>query len=216
MKIICTLSLFLISTTLVFAQGSKFSLGVAGSADFYFIDLLPDARVEEGVNYSVGASAQYRFNSNLGLNFGLRYATRDFVIDHNFRVVDPGDPLIPKETSVGLSYLDIPISINYLFYRKTPFDFFFSAGLVPGILLQEEESTQFEDGRKVDILDITRDLNSFLLSGTLGAGVKYRLLDNLALILEPQYRIYFNSLGLLNEQRTPQLFSVSLGTEISF
>ena len=216
MKLLCTLSLFLISATLVFAQGSKFSLGVAGSADFYFIDLSPDARVEEGVNYSVGASAQYQFSSNLGLNFGLRYATRDFVVDYNFRFVDPGDPLIPKESAVDLSYLDIPVSINYLFYSKMPFDFFFSAGLVPGILLCEEESVQFEDGRRVDNPGLNLNLNSFLFSGTLGAGVKYRLQDKLAVVLEPQYRIYFNSLGLFTEQRTPQLFSVSLGTEISF
>lgn len=216
MKKLCTLSLFLIFTTLVFAQDSKLSLGVTGSADLYFIDLLPAALVEEGMNYSVGASAQYRFNSNLGLNFGLRYATRDFVVDYNFRFVDPGDPLLPKETSVGLSYLDIPVSINYLFYSKPPFDFFFTAGLVPGILLREEESLQFEDGRKVETQDFARNLNSFLLSGTLGVGVKYRLLDKLAVVLEPQYRIYFNSLGLVDEQRNPELFSVSLGTEIRF
>ena len=216
MKLLCALSFCLISTTLVFAQDSKFSLGVAGSADFYFIDLHTDDRVEEGLNYSIGASGRYQFNSNLGLNFGLRYATRDFVIDYNFRAVESGDPLIPKETSVSLSYLDIPVSINYLFYSKAPFDFFFSAGLVSGILLQEEEFLQYEDGRKVNTQDFTPELNSFLLSGTLGVGVKYRLLDKLALILEPQYRIYFNSLGINNEQRAPQLFSVSLGTEISF
>ena len=216
MKLLCTLSLFLISATLVFAQGSKFSLGVTGSADFYFIDLSPDSRVEEGVNYSVGASAQYRFNSNLGLNFGLRYAPRDFVVDYNFRFVNPNDPFLPKESSIDLLYLDIPVSINYLFYSKMPYDFFFSVGLVPGILLSEGESVQYGDGRRVDNPGLNDNLNSFWLSGTLGAGVKYRLQDKLAVVLEPQYRIYFNSLGLFTEQRNPQLFSVSLGTEIRF
>ena len=223
MKIPAIFFLFLLSTFTVFGQESKISIGVTGSTDFYNMDFLPlersDASFDPDFNYSIGASARYRFNDNLNVNVKIVYATRDFTLNHNFRFIEPNDPLfflLPRRTTVDLSYLDLPLSLNYVFLEKKNFDIFLSAGVVPGVLVADKESTVFEDNHEEKTEDLTNDLNSFLISGTLGAGIKYNLMNKLAIILEPQYRYFFNRISDENEDNTPQLFSVAFTAEIRF
>ena len=223
MKILTTLFILLMSTFIALGQDSRLSVGVTGSTDFYNMDFLPveasPGTFDTDLNYSIGASARYRFNENLGLNLKIVYATRDFTLNHNYRFIEPNDPLffeLPRRTSVNLSYLDLPVSVNYVFLKKNNFDIFFSAGVAPGVLLSDDESTVFEDNHKEKTEDLTNDLNAFLVSSTLGAGIKYHLTDKLAIILEPQYRYFFNRISDENEDNTPQLFSIAVSAEIRF
>lgn len=223
MKTITTLSILLLSTLMAYGQDSKLSLGVAGSADFYNFDFSTvegnPATFDTDLNYSIGASVRYQLDDKFGLNLKVLYATRDFTLNHNFRFIEPNDPVLselPRSTSAELSYLDLPISVNYGFLEKSNFDFFFSAGLAPGFLIADDESTTFEDDSQEDTERLTFNINSFLISGFLGAGVKYHLLDKLAIVLEPQYRYFFNRVSEQNEDGTPQLFSVAFGAEIKF
>ena len=215
--------MLLLPAFITLGQDSRVSLGVTGSTDFYNIDFLPveagPATFDTDFNYSIGASARYQFNDNLGLNLKITYATRDFTLNHNYRFIDLNDPLffqLPRQTSANLSYLDFPISVNYAFLKKNRFDIFFSAGVAPGVLLTNDESTVFEDNREEKTESITNDdlMNSLLVSGTFGAGIKYHLIDKLDIILEPQYRYFFNRISDGNEDNTPQLFSIALGAEL--
>lgn len=214
--------MLLLPAFIALGQDSKLSVGITGSTDFYNIDFLPveasPATFDTDLNYSIGASARYQFNDNLGLNLKITYATRDFTLNHNYRFIDLNDPVffqLPRQTSASLSYLDFPIYLNYAFLKKNKFDIFFSAGVAPGVLLSDDESTVFEDNHKEKTKIITNDLiNSLLVSGSFGAGIKYHLIDKLDIILEPQYRYFFNRISDGNEDNTPQLFSVAIGAEI--
>ena len=223
MKTLTTLGILLMSAFIVNGQDSKLSLGVTGSTDFYNFDFRRIGEYFEtfdtDLNASFGVSARYRLRDNLGLNLKILYATRDFTVDHNFRFIDPNDPgfsELPRRTSVELAYLDLPIAINYTWLKKNNVDVFFSAGIAPGFLLSDDESTVFENNDRRNTTSFTTGLNTFLIGGFLGAGIQYHLMDRLSIVLEPQYRYFFNRISDEIEDSPPQLFSIAVGAEIKF
>ena len=222
MKTFITPAMILLFIGTAYGQESRLSVGITGSPDFYNFDFQPpefsNFTFDTDINLSLGASARYELSDNFLLNLKILYSTRDFALDYNFRLTSPNDPLLPevrRRTSVDLSYLDIPISVNYAFLKRSNFDLFFSAGFAPGFLVADDETLIYEDGRREKANDLTFNLNSFIISGFLGAGIRYHVIDRLAIVLEPQYRHFFNRISDDGyEDDTPRLFSVAIGAEI--
>jgi hypothetical protein len=125
----------------------------------------------EAVRYSVGASRLARVAARTSLRFGLLLANKGYTERHS---ENGGDP---SNRHVDLLYLGAPITVGYnLVNPHRGLAPFVEAGVVPELLLREDESAFDFDLRRTGL--------SYLVN----LGVKYNLESGRALVLAPEAR----------------------------
>jgi hypothetical protein len=90
------------------------------------------------IGFAAGISGAYYFNENIGLSLGLQYATQGqkYKDYHFFSYVT-----YTKETS--LSYLRLPLMLNYVTSNQYLLSFRAQAGLYAGMLLNYTDESSF-------------------------------------------------------------------------
>src|SRR5690606_22437810 len=80
---------------------------------FHFIERdITYQHYEVDWNHSVSMGGYVIVSSKLYISLGVGYATKDFALDYNYRVLDPDDPFpIPDKTKVQIRYLEVPLTI---------------------------------------------------------------------------------------------------------
>lgn len=125
----------------------------------------------ETVRYSVGASRLARLAGQVNLRIGLSLSNKGFTEEST----RGGET---SERHVDLLYLGAPITLGYnLANGSRGIRPFVEAGIVPELLLRQDESA-FE-------MDLRRTGVSYLAS----VGAKYNLGDGRAIVLAPEIRI---------------------------
>ncbi|MDD4598777.1 MAG: outer membrane beta-barrel protein [Lentimicrobiaceae bacterium] len=115
-------SLFLVLFLLVLlanGQVNKISIGIIGSPDFYNYQFksVPgfEHEYKTKINYSLGLSINYNFAENASVKTGLLFSTKGYILEYSWAIAEPNDPLIPQESNISVSYLDMPLLVSYDF-----------------------------------------------------------------------------------------------------
>src|SRR5690606_36966911 len=97
---------------------------------------------------------------------GISYATKNYFLAYNYQLGDSEDPvLIPDQTKLYLSYLAVPISLNYRLFRAGRLSLYLSGGLSAEVLVREKESTIYLNKDKKETSFFTGKNSKFLLGG---------------------------------------------------
>jgi len=161
---------------------------------------------------SIGIKGIYHLNSKYDLVFEPKFTSHSFTINEevtelsNFSAIEK------------MAYIDFPISATYKFYSYREFDFFAEAGAGFSILLSDELSdpiTEYPEGENNDIKSSSINRidyrNKYLVSGILGAGIKYNMKrDNVQLNF--RYNMGFNN--VVDEQSLSDFESSDANNEL--
>ena len=150
MKNIVIITIFFLIYGSVTSQENKFSLGVAGSydnyslqalksfgSDVYTFDIIPA--------YALGIDFRYQTNNHLFFESGLFYTDKGFKVNYRFIFIDPNDPFIPKESTVKLRSLGVPVILGYYIKGGNKLKFYISVGFLNEIVFDISETSTFED-----------------------------------------------------------------------
>ena len=123
----------------------------------------------------------------------LLYATRNFVLQYNLRVLNLNDPVpIPDETQVDLAYIDVPLAINYHFMQKKRLNLSVAAGGFASFLIQESEQTTFINNESKEKTDAFGNAsNTQLFGGILGLQFTYKIVSPHGIKSDAQLSILF-------------------------
>jgi opacity protein-like surface antigen len=129
----------------------------------------------EAVRYSVAASRLARVAPRTSFRFGLSLANKGFT---ERSTTSSATGTQTSENHVDFLYLGAPLTVGYnLVNPRKGVKPFVEAGVVPELLVRQDESTFDFDLRRTGI--------SYLV----GFGVKYNLEDGRALVLAPEVRV---------------------------
>ena len=185
------LIILIIYPSLTFSQTSKFSLGIAASPNFYFVN--PDLRgyyPPYTVNsaYSLGTELYYSLTEKGVIRSGLYYSKISYEVGYYyFDYYNNG--INPISGRITAAYLDIPLLYDFNFIKKEKLSIYSSIGITPSFILFSEEIVTFND-------NVVRDfeaLNKFSLSFQNGLGIKYNIHEKFGIKLEPQFKYFFKS-----------------------
>ena len=110
-----------------------------------------------------------------------------------------------------MGYLEIPVIYNFSFLSKEKIVLYSATGIVTSILISSDDRTTFEDNS----IRSSGNLNSFLPSLQLGAGLEYDLNQNWGIKIEPQYRFYLKGFDNLMNQH-PTAINGTIGIVYNF
>lgn len=161
-------------------QDSKFYVGVntAGVWNSYLLSQKPGPYLFQGrINGSIGIQSKYSFGKKFQIDAQLNLASKNFGsgVDFSFlKQIDPNDPVYPTSGQITWSvrqlFLEIPVSINYVFSTEKPTTFFCSLGLTNSFLL----STKYANGRSIfGSGEVGERYKNYLVSVKTGLGVLF-------------------------------------------
>ena len=215
MKKLIIISTFLLLSILSFGQENKFSIGILSSLDKFDYDFKPITGFNHvyDINsaYSLGLNGKYNFAERLLAKGAIQYSKRGYKLNYDFNIMEPGDPAIPKETTIKLDYIGVPLFIGYNLYNGEKFKIAPSLGLVSEFLICDNETSIFENNSERESEFLNQNLNKFLISSQLNLAFDYHFSDKIFLSLEPYLRIGFNA---IDEDRI-ESSSISYGGIIS-
>ena len=195
-RIILILSILFISNSLI-GQGNKISIGLSGSLDNYDFDFKPiigfDHEYEINSAYSFGLNVQYNITERLFSKGGVQYSRKGYNLDYKYIFIDSGDPFIPRETNINTCNLSIPLFLGYYFKNGELIKLFSSLGIVSDFLLNNTETTVFEDDSNRESEFLNQNLNQAIFSTQLNIGFEYHVGEKLFFTIEPYLRYGFNA-----------------------
>jgi len=198
MKKLIIISTFLLLSTLSFGQENKFSIGILSSFDKFDYDFKPITGFnhEYDINsaYSFGLNVKYNFAERLFAKGAILYSKRGYKLNYDYTLMEPGDPYIPRETTIKLDYIGVPLFVGYILYNGEKFKIAPSLGLVSEFLIRDNETSVFGDNSERESEFLNQNLNKFLISSQLNLAFDYHLSDKIFLSLEPYLRIGFNAI----------------------
>jgi hypothetical protein len=159
-KKIITICLFLGVFANAFAQGAKWSLGLAFSPDACYRTISGDKSNPNTatlmqfretndhikLGYSAGLLVKRRCNEIVSLETGLLYSNRGFAMQMQARMTDQnhpdgiGDPVTISQL-FHFKYVDIPLKINFTAVRFGKMDMHFSTGAQLNIFMEQKTVT---------------------------------------------------------------------------
>ncbi len=187
------LVLFVLSTVVftVFAQDSKFIIGVEAAA----IRTIPWGEdVTDAINpiYSVspGFNLEYSLNSNFSLKSGLLYERKGFTTEYLFYDNGYLEPIGTASYTAHFDYLTIPTMVSYS--TKGNVRFYVNGGTYFGFLLSNTNTISEIGDFPEQTIDVKEDTKTFDFGLSFGCGLfmpigerlafDFGLRDNLGLI----------------------------------
>ncbi|MFO7789236.1 MAG: porin family protein [Bacteroidales bacterium] len=201
MKKIAFLLSLLIIVLPVFGQEKDLSFGLAGgleSNNYDFNKTTTGYRnhdLSSKIAFSTGIEFKYHIHEKIFCKSGLWFYQQGYDVVYNFIALDPGDPLVPKESELFVISLQVPLKIGYEFTMLKKIRFNYSAGLIPHYQLSKNETTIFADNSEKESELLSNDLNKFQIGIILDLGVEYHLTDKIYISFIP---FLFKSLTKLN------------------
>lgn len=153
---------------------------------------------EEAVRYSVGAARLVRVTPRVSVRLGLSLSNKGF----EERTETPTETTV---NHVDLLYLGTPLTLGYNVVNGNPgLKAFAEAGLVPEVLLRQDES------------EFGLNLRAYGVSWLAGFGVKYNLGDGRAVTIGPEARFSLGGYTWNTPNTThfhPQTVGLKLGLQ---
>lgn len=167
-------------------------------------------------NYSFSAGGYVIVSSKIYISLGTGYATKDFVLNYNYEVLDPDDPFpIPNQTQVKVRYIEIPLTIGYSIYTHGKYSICIAAGFYPSYLVDKRESTSYLNQGKPDTEYFVKANRSILYGGTVGFIFHYALSKNFGVFLEPDYLYYIGTVNKEAMHSNSAMFRIKTGIQFS-
>jgi hypothetical protein len=218
------LSALLLLTITVSGQENKLSIGITGSPDFYKYQFksIPGFAHEykTKTGYSFGLSMNYNFVEKFSVKTGLLFSTKGYILDYSWVPAEPNDPLIPRESDITLSFLDIPVLAAYDFVYSDKLSIYASAGIVAGILINEKEISTMGDGteKETDFSGTlyNQDFNKVLVAINIEPGLKYNLSEKFFVSVAPYLRYGLNKISDQVLESNPWSYGASVGFYVNF
>lgn len=198
MKKLIIINVILLLSFNSIGQESKFSIGVFSSIGRHNFDFKRTAgfyhNYELNLSYSVGLNVKWNLSERFFTKGAIQYSQIGYKLEYDFNLIEPGDPLIPRETTIDIYYFGIPIYLGYDLYNGDKFIIAPSAGLVNEFIIGDNETSIFEDNSERDSKLLNQNLNKYLISSQINLAFEYHLSDKLFVNLEPFLRIGFTSI----------------------
>ena len=184
MKKLTTLLLLFLSISLYSQEGSKWKIGILSSFDLNSSNqnIVTDGNINGYIiddyktNFSIGLVAKYEIQQ-FYLRSGILYSNKDFEAYYNCAtceyIVAPGPPTIEI---ISNSFISVPFSVGYKILKSK---------LSP--IIELGVVNNFES--KNTLKDIS---NKYLLEGTIGGGINYKVSRKLSAELNYNYRTSLN------------------------
>lgn len=165
-------------------------------------------------NQSLSVGGYVIVSSKLYVRAGVGYATKDFVLNYNYRVLDPDDPFpIPNKTNIEIHYLEVPLTFGYGILTKRKYSLCVAAGFYPSYLIEKGERTTYLNNGDPSTRYFIDANRSTLYSGTIGIIIHYSIGNSCGVFIEPMY-LYV--LGAVNEkamQPNSSLYRIKAGLQ---
>jgi|GEM_PF-5082558 len=222
MKTTRLLFLLLLLSEMGFGQTGKYAIQVMASPDTYRSRYgamhpdMPDQKYSAKTGFSAGVQAWYQARKKVGVGVGLLYSRKDYGLTYNYRVIDRGDPNVPVTSTLRPAYLELPLSLRYSLLTTSAWTVQASSGVIPGFLFRNAAKTTYDDGHAAVEKWNGEPANPFLLSLPLGLSAAYYVTPRLGLVLEPQFRYYFNRIDANAFRTNPTQLSLRAGTIVHF
>lgn len=198
MKRLIIINIVLLLSIISFGQENKLSIGVFSSLCKYEFDFKHDigaySNYEINSSYGVGLNVKWNFSERFYTKGVIQYAERGYNLEYDFNLMESGDPLIPRKTTIDLYYLGIPLFLGYDLYNGDKFKIAPSLGVINELLIGDNETSIFEDNSERESEILNQNLNKYLLSSQLNLAFEYHLSNKLFFNLEPFVRISFTSI----------------------
>ncbi|HLO61289.1 MAG TPA: outer membrane beta-barrel protein [Bacteroidales bacterium] len=184
-RVTLTSALFLVFLNL-YAQDHKISIGINGSlgGNKYFKETGFDYEYKTRLTTSLGIDFHYQFN-HLFLGSGLGYGTQGYQLKYNYLIEDPGDPAIPRQSDLKVSYISIPVRFGIQLIHKNRLMFYPSVGLDLTIQTKCEENTVFEDNSEHKSKFLIQNLHQSQVIAQLDLGTGYQLSERCIIRVTP-------------------------------
>jgi hypothetical protein len=167
-------------------------------------------------NFEVLTSSGRIYTNNADV-FLLDYSGDRVLTKYTRDVFDPAKAnlsYINSSLYQNFSYLEMPFILRYKLIDKS-IDFNLIGGLSYNLLINNNVHTII-DGSRYDI-GKTADLNSFMVSSSMGMGIEYSFTEKFSLNLEPTFRYYLNPFSEVPGMKThPYSFGLFSGLSYNF
>jgi hypothetical protein len=192
-RLLCTLIIVSSFPIAAYSQAPKFSLGIAGSSDFYYQNPLGRGYILSYIidpNYSTGAEMTCSLTERAAIRTGLFYSRISFRYAwHIHPLPGSNEPVITLHGSVRGTYLDIPFLYDYYFTGSEKWSLYSTTGLIPAFILSADYRRSIHNS----IFEEMIAFNPFSLSIQHGWGIRYRIHDRLDIQFEPRLRYFARS-----------------------
>ena len=165
-------------------------------------------------NYSAGLSVEYQKKFLLG--GGVAYATKGYVLDYNFVVIDPNDPALPQKATVEAGYLDVLGIVGYPVKISRNVLIIPNLNIIYSMLINNKITTLSGDNKKFiyhegDGILIKQDLKTNLFSTGVGVAARINLFNRVSLGLGPSLYYAFNKVSDKAIKKNKLFYGVKLG-----
>lgn len=210
-----TFLLLLFLPIFIFAQNDfhKWQFGVTFSPDYAYRTLVNAKNITSfdigKLGYTTGINVNYNFSEMLGIEIGVQFSEKGYQTEE-----------IPKDLLIinGLfsdrikyiyqyKYIDIPLKANFTF-GENKLSYIAVAGIIPNFLIDAKAiySERYGNGPLKKIRDTeTPDFNKFNVSTVIGAGIEYKISNEISLRAIPQFRF-----GLIKPHNILYLWNLGL------
>ena len=180
-----------------------------------------------GINYIINKKLKVRTGINsLSVNYdtndipinptignGASLSIQGSSIDFGFAGINQNNPNPKITVNQQMGYLEMPLEISYsVLNKKIGVDLI--GGMSTLFLNQNSISTSVMQ-EKVS-LGRANNLNNVHFSGNIGLGLKYEILKQLDLKVEPVFKYQINTYNSLNSNSKPYIFGIYSGIDFSF
>ena len=219
------------------AQGAYFSADIMFT-DFDSVELLPAYAVNYEPSYFINDNLFLRFGVGVSYQRERGFAKLDYISNEKIGTYEQvyeitfdsvGDEIVPtyhtKTTDVWDTVRHIQVSevTNKYLYIQTPllfgyhkketkFNWYFYGGPALNLMISKWIEEPQEDVEMIEIVDLQNNLperSPYYVQLWVGAGIEYKIGNQLALAIEPNYRYSFNHV-YKNDQYKTGLSSFSL------
>lgn len=184
--ILTALTLFLTIISTIYAQSSKFNVGIEGGMG------ISNTRgiLESGIGYTGGLFCQYDLSKIFSAHVGFGYEQKG--ANDDIKVTDStGNPLYQVSIKQNYDFLTMPVLVHADFGSKL--NYFVNAGPYFSFLLKQSLQVDDPNNNSTSETDNTSNYNRFETGFSLGVGLSFSIIEKLSLSFEMR-----NNLGLTN------------------
>ncbi|MBX2914676.1 MAG: outer membrane beta-barrel protein [Cyclobacteriaceae bacterium] len=184
---------------------------------FQFLDRdIAFQQYEVDWNHSLSTGGYVIVSSKLYVSLGVGYATKDFILNYHYRVLDPDDPFpIPDKTKVEIRYLEVPLTIGYGILNKRKYSLCIAAGFYPSYLIEKSERTTYLNNGNPSTSYFVNANRSTIYSGTIGFIAHYSIGNSCGIFIEPGYLYFIGAVNKNAMQANSSLYRIKTGIQFS-